>query len=671
MTRFAALLVLLNFGVGFPMSSADETTSADEIASADEAIGGREKRIVAAIETTIGQAGGEFRADRFAESGESIRRAMKQIEVAMKVASPAMFDAMTPSMDRIETAHALLELEGVTLPPFRRPGRPEANPSESGPDEGSMSETPPGESVDSDDSDRSDVPDVAEEISFVRHVAPILRGRCGRCHIDQTRGGFAIGSYAALMRGTREGRVVFPGDVIASRLIETIETGDMPRGGGSVPGNELATLKAWILAGAKFDGTDPNAPLPASPLPSDPDGSPSATDEPTMRRPSGSETVSFAADVAPLLVDNCRGCHLDANRASGGLRMDNFAQLLRGGDTGPVIVPGNGEQSLLVRKLRGNEGQRMPAGGRPPLSDGSIALISTWIDEGATLDGADESQPLTVMSQLAWAASASTEEKSERRQEIAGRSLKLALGQDAPPERITSDHFLTVGTVGEATLRRVSESAEGLIKEVRRTVPGVSGGEYFAGRATIFVLPRRYDYSEFAKMVEGRGVPADWSAHWRFDGIDAYVALVVAEADDDDAIEGRLLGPLTSLAIATKGTGVPRWFAEGVGRAVSVRESPPRDRSARREWEAETVEAIKATKTGARFLEGKVTPEQADRVGAAVAGSLLDRPFRRGFDQLLRHLDSGAPFDEAFVASFGGMPVDFLDRWLGRPPARN
>ena len=107
----------------------------------------------------------------------------------------------------------------------------------------------------------------------------------------------------------------------------------------------------------------------------------------------------------------------------------------------------------------------------------------------------------------------------------------------------------------------VAELAEAQMKMVKTVVSAAEGEDFFRGRATLFVLPKRYDYSEFAKMVEGRGVPSDWTSHWRFDGIDAYVSLVATERDETDAIADRLTAPLTSLAVATRGLDVPRWLA--------------------------------------------------------------------------------------------------------------
>ena len=67
--------------------------------------------------------------------------------------------------------------------------------------------------------------------------------------------------------------------------------------------------------------------------------------QPTVKMATGDETVSFAADVAPLLVANCSGCHIEAMQDKGGFRMDTFAQLLRGGDSGEVVTPGKGSES--------------------------------------------------------------------------------------------------------------------------------------------------------------------------------------------------------------------------------------------------------------------------------------------------------------------------------------
>lgn len=605
----------------------------------------RQRSIVRGVNAAVAKAGEAYKAGDYDAAGGHIQRAIKQIDLAVKTGSPELFDALQPAIQRIAKAHTMLEFEGVSLPPLRQPKRPQA--AEMNKDDGDVSQP----------SGSDPTPD--EGVSFTRQVAPVLVSRCGQCHVSDSKGQFNMATFAALMKGPPEGVVLFAGDTVGSRLIETIETGDMPRGGGKVTAEELALLKSWINAGAKFDGPDPTAPIAAgvSPAPQTP------AKRPPVRRPTGNETVSFAADVAPLLVANCNGCHIDAMQTRGGLRMDTFAQMLRGGDSGPIVLPGKGDTSLLVKKLRGAVGERMPTGGRPALSPESIQLIATWIDEGATLDGASENQPLGVMSQLAWAAAASPEELSQRRAALAQQNLKLVVAAGKIESRLT-EHFLVTGTASAGTIDLVARQAETQMKLAKTVVQGEAEEAYFRGRATIFVLPRRYDYSELAKMVERRSIPSQWSSHWRFDGIDAYVAMVAGDGDDEDQIADRLASPIVALAVATRGQGVPRWLAEGVGTAVASRRSMTRDRDARMRLETELSAAFAAMDNAKKFLDGKMTAEQSDRIGAAIATTMLDRNYRRGFDALVRHLEAGESFDRSFQQSFGVPLEAFVSNWL-------
>ncbi|WP_167546582.1 c-type cytochrome domain-containing protein [Stieleria maiorica] len=611
----------------------------------------RQKAIVSTIGATITRAGKDYFEGKYESSGNEIRKALEQVERAVDLGSPELYDAIVVHIDKISRAHAMLELEGVSLPPFRRPARPTGTPSMS------ASDAPaPG----------SPAPPFFDTsgtlVSFTKDVAPILSGKCGRCHVSERRGGFSASSYAALMKGPPEGVVVFAGDVIGSRLIETIETGDMPRGGTKVSADELRTLKEWIAQGAKFDGDDPNQMLAAGTAPT-----PAMdTKPPAITQATGKETVSFSFDIAPLLVENCGGCHIDAMQVRGGLRMDSFVQMMRGGDSGAIITPGRGEASLLVKKLRGTatDGERMPAGGRPPLGDDAIALISKWIDEGATLD-ANESQPIKVISKLAWASRATSAEKSAKRAELADRNFKLA-NPSAPLAEHQTDHFRVVGSGSQETLKVVGLAAEKhlkVAKSVARPKSSTSDEDYFGGHATIFVLPRRYDYSEFAKMVEQRSVPSDWSAHWQFDGIDAYVATVASETEDEEAIESRLLAPIVSLAVATRGGDVPRWFAEGLGAATAMQQNA-KSRSEKEKLRTLAVEAASSVKDAKAFLGNKLTPEQADSFGTALAMSMLERNRRKGLEATLRLLGDGKSFDDAFVGGFGVTPTVYIDQLL-------
>lgn len=91
--------------------------------------------------------------------------------------------------------------------------------------------------------------------------------------------------------------------------------------------------------------------------------------------------VDFQTDIQPLLSEKCYSCH-SAEVQQAGLRLDSRQPALRGGDYGPVIIPGDSAGSRLIRRIvSGDGGLQMPPTG--PLSDDEIGLLRAWIDQGA------------------------------------------------------------------------------------------------------------------------------------------------------------------------------------------------------------------------------------------------------------------------------------------------
>ena len=88
--------------------------------------------------------------------------------------------------------------------------------------------------------------------------------------------------------------------------------------------------------------------------------------------------VSYARDVRPILESRCASCHM-GELVSEGLDMNTYDSLMKGSENGPVIVPGNARDSLLVEKI--TEG-KMPKRG-PKLTPAQIQIITDWIDAGA------------------------------------------------------------------------------------------------------------------------------------------------------------------------------------------------------------------------------------------------------------------------------------------------
>jgi hypothetical protein len=93
--------------------------------------------------------------------------------------------------------------------------------------------------------------------------------------------------------------------------------------------------------------------------------------------------VDFTRDVQPVLKRNCYACHGPGMQQSG-LRLDDGAAALKGGNSGKAILPGKSGESPLVHRVRGDKGvPQMPPGGRK-LKPEEIALLEKWIDAGAT-----------------------------------------------------------------------------------------------------------------------------------------------------------------------------------------------------------------------------------------------------------------------------------------------
>ena len=97
----------------------------------------------------------------------------------------------------------------------------------------------------------------------------------------------------------------------------------------------------------------------------------------------------FEKQVRPVLVEQCYKCHsATAKKLQAGLLLDNRSALLVGGDTGPAIVPGKPDDSLLVQAVRYDDvALQMPPHGKLPAEQ--IAALSTWVKMGAPWPGGD------------------------------------------------------------------------------------------------------------------------------------------------------------------------------------------------------------------------------------------------------------------------------------------
>jgi hypothetical protein len=100
-----------------------------------------------------------------------------------------------------------------------------------------------------------------------------------------------------------------------------------------------------------------------------------AAEEPTA------DLEFFESHVRPVLVEHCHRCH-GSTKQWAALRLDSRDAILKGGDSGPSVIPGKPEASLLIRAVKHvDDALKMPENGK--LSDTQIAALVRWVERGA------------------------------------------------------------------------------------------------------------------------------------------------------------------------------------------------------------------------------------------------------------------------------------------------
>jgi uncharacterized membrane protein len=192
--------------------------------------------------------------------------------------------------------------------------------------------------------------------------------------------------------------------------------------------------------------------------------------------PTGAQNPAsfYARHINPILDANCVTCHGEA-KVMGGLRMDSFDQLMRGGKDGAVIVAGHPDQSILLQRvtLPTNHKQFMPAEGRPPLKPEEIAWIKAWVQQGASPtetklagvvipEDTQEPPPQPVDDYSSMMA--------EIKQMAAGQGPKLLLVSRKPSDGLILSTSDAPSTFGDAQLAQFQKFAPFIVEaELART----------------------------------------------------------------------------------------------------------------------------------------------------------------------------------------------------------
>ncbi|MDA0205211.1 MAG: PSD1 and planctomycete cytochrome C domain-containing protein [Acidobacteria bacterium] len=98
--------------------------------------------------------------------------------------------------------------------------------------------------------------------------------------------------------------------------------------------------------------------------------------------PAATETVDFAKQIQPIFEQRCVGCHGPGQQFNG-LRLDRKADALKGGASGPAILPGDSANSRLIHLVAGYQVKVVMPPTGDPLTAQQVGLLRAWIDQGA------------------------------------------------------------------------------------------------------------------------------------------------------------------------------------------------------------------------------------------------------------------------------------------------
>ncbi|MBL8294700.1 MAG: PSD1 domain-containing protein [Bryobacterales bacterium] len=191
-------------------------------------------------------------------------------------------------------------------------------------------------------------------------IQPLLAARCQGCHNSKSaQAGLSVATRDDLLKGGKSGAAVVPGKPVDSLLLTMVAAGTMPKAGAKLTEAEVARIRTWIEGGALRDGEQESARKPVR-----------------------------ERDVHAILSAKCWVCH-GRREQKGGLDLRTLGSMRQGGKSGPALVAGNPEGSLLVKRI---VKQEMP----PPklqeefsvrgLTADELQTLEQWIREGAVED---------------------------------------------------------------------------------------------------------------------------------------------------------------------------------------------------------------------------------------------------------------------------------------------
>ena len=194
-----------------------------------------------------------------------------------------------------------------------------------------------------------------DAVKYETQIQPILNAKCSKCHGESKQtAGLNLSTADALGRGGESGAVLVPGKPDESPLFEMVRDGQMPpKGNEGLTKNEIELIRRWIADGARMPGA-------------------TAANAITQHQ------------IIPLMFLRCTACH-GGRRREAGLDLRTKEGILKGGKSGPAVVAGKPEESLIIKRIRAEEmppRRLLVSVSVKPMESGELKKLEAWITAG-------------------------------------------------------------------------------------------------------------------------------------------------------------------------------------------------------------------------------------------------------------------------------------------------
>lgn len=198
--------------------------------------------------------------------------------------------------------------------------------------------------------------------AYEREIRPLFETKCLRCHgAKAKKADLDLSTPAGIAKGGESGPVIVAGKPDESPLFEKVHEGEMPPGKKDrLSPAEVDSIRRWVESGAEFSAGQSALAPPAA-------------------------VAITHHNVIPILLRRCTACH-GLHTQEGKLDLRTKGGMLKGGKSGPAIVPGKPEASRLIARIKAGEmppRDRLVEASVKPIEDSETETLARWISAGA------------------------------------------------------------------------------------------------------------------------------------------------------------------------------------------------------------------------------------------------------------------------------------------------